>query len=140
MILSWYYLYIYPFYYQCMILFRSKSCTVNLEWQICGNARQITMKFGIKGLYEKLLLQSQLAVADVLLSQDHLNLMRMFNFLDIYFRKIALLILLVTLVCANKFVKIYNLIPFIQELSTNQWYFTLKVPIQFTFLTKTILY
>ena len=140
MILSWYYLYIYPFYYQCMILFRSKSCTVNLEWQICGNARQITMKFGIKGLYEKLLLQSQLAVADVLLSQDHLNLMRMFNFLDIYFRKIALLIFLVTLVCANKFVKIYNLIPFIHELSTNQWYFTLKVPIQFTFLTKTILY
>ena len=78
------------------------------------------MKFGIKGLSEKLLLQSQLAVADVLLSQDHLNLMRMFNILDIYFRKIALLILSVTLVCANKFVKIYNLIPFIHELSTTQ--------------------
>ena len=42
------------------------------------------MKFGMKKLFKMLLLQSQLTVEQVLISLDRLNLMRIFNFLDIF--------------------------------------------------------
>ena len=74
-----------------------------------------------------------------------------------YFRYIAVLIFLLTWTRTNLFVKTYDLMHFIRELTKTQCFFTLKkgifelkpyffftvtekMPIQFSFLSKTILY
>ena len=54
----------------------------------------------MKKLSKMLLLQSQLTVEQVLISLDRLNLMRVFNFLDI-FQKHCSVSIISNLICAN---------------------------------------
>ena len=76
------------------------------------------MKFGLKRLSKKLLPQSPLTVADVLMSLDPLNLMRISNFYVLSF--------LVNLICASLFIKIYDLMTLSMNLKKpNVFFFTL---------------
>ena len=76
------------------------------------------MKFDLKRLSKKLLPQSPLTVADVLMSLDPLNLMRISNFYVLSF--------LVNLICASLFIKIYDLMTLSMNLKKpNVFFFTL---------------
>ena len=76
------------------------------------------MKFDLKRLSKKLLPQSPLTVADVLMSLDPLNLMRISNFYVLSF--------LVNLICAGLFIKIYDLMTLSMNLKKpNVFFFTL---------------
>ena len=72
------------------------------------------------------LLQNQFIMANILVSLDCLNMLtiKYLTFL-IYFRNIAVLIFLVSLRCANFFVKIYDLMSVIYEVTKTQCFLTL---------------
>ena len=88
-----------------------------MECQISGNDEQIMMKFRMKSFSE------------LVHSGRHIGVTGLFkfgeNFLD-NFRNIAVVKFLVTLICANSFVKIYDLMLLIHELTKTRCFFTLE--------------
>ena len=100
-----------------------------IYWKCCISWE--TYKFPLFSInYVKLIFQCQFIMTNLLVSLDCLNLLTIFNFLDIYiyiyFRNIAVLKFWVTLRCANSFVKMYDLMLFIfYELTKTQCFFTL---------------
>ena len=136
-----------------LLLFCWKGC---IFWEIYKFAT-FSINYVKLELFNQLL-ESQLIVANILVSLDCLNMLtiKYLTFL-IYFRNIAVLIFLVSLRCANSFVKIYDLMSVICEVTkTNAFSFyktyifelklnfafkvTKKMAIQFNFLSKTISY